>query len=134
MKGINIKISLIIFLSVSVCSETLAQKGPSKPEIAKWKLEDEHASRWEFKDDGKMYSSYIGSDVVDIYRYTISSTPPICQEGVTLKVEQHIDFLQLIDEEDGDISCFYIYALNDERFTALDALSGEVFAFIKAED
>ena len=60
--------------------------------------------------------------------------PPVCQEGVTLKVEQHIDFLQLIDEEDGDISCFYIYALNDERFTALDALSGEVFAFIKAED
>ena len=127
-----IGLNLIFFLSLS--NDILAQLTSSKPEIAKWKLEDEHERRREFRDDGKMYSTYEGTDALVIYKYTISSTPPVCQKNVSLAIKEHIDFLQIIDEEDGDISCFYIYALNEERFTALDALSGEVFAFIKAED
>ena len=75
----------MIFLGALASSDIMAQKGPSKQEIAKWKLEDEHASRWEFKDDGKMYSTYIGSDIVDVYRYTISSTPPRLSRRCNLK-------------------------------------------------
>ena len=70
----------MIFLGVLASSDIMAQKGPSKQEIAKWKLEDEHESRWEFKDDGKMYSTYEGTDALVIYRYTISSTPPFVRK------------------------------------------------------
>ena len=80
-----------------------------------------------------MYATYEGFDFVHVYRYTISTTPPICQDGVSLAIKENIQFLQIIDEDDGDISCFYIYALNESRFTVMDALSGEVFPSVKVE-
>ena len=138
----NYKILILIPLLLllhGVFSNSLAQiKGiqPSDEVLiqAKWQSELDAKSFWEFKNDGKVYASYLGSDVVQISRYIITSTPPLCQEGVSLAIEKNVKFLQLTHEKYGSISCFYIYGLNAERLTVMDALTGHIFPMIKAED
>ena len=127
-------ISVGLFCSVGQITESMAQRGPSNPEIAKWKFEQDEKSRWEFKNDGKLYASYLGDDDIDVYSYSITTNPPHCQEGVSLAIEKNVKFLQLIDLEHGNIKCFYVYALNSERMTVMDALTGHIFPMIKAED
>lgn len=134
MKRINIIISLIIVFGALAFSKTEAQITSSKPEIAKWASEQDENSFWEFKNDGKLYATYIGSDQTTIYKYTISSTPPFCQEGVSLSIEENIKYLQLTHEKYGYLRCFYIYALNGKRLTVMDAESGHIFPMVKAED
>ena len=125
--------SVVILITFFVVNSGFAQKGQSKPEIAKWKLKDEPKSFWEFKSDEKLYSTYIGSDQTTIYDYKISSTPPLCQEGVSLAIKKNVDFLQLKNLKYGYTKCFYIFGLNDEVLTVMDAESGQTFFFIKAE-
>ena len=131
-KYLIIGLSLVLFLSLD--AEVFAQLTSSKPEIAKWQSELDSKSFWEFKNDGKMYASYLGSDVIQVSRYIITSTPPLCQEGVSLAIEKNVKFLQLTHEKYGNVSCFYIYALNSERMTVMDAQTGHIFPMIKAED
>ena len=131
-KYLIIGLSLVLFLSLD--AEVFAQLTSSKPEIAKWQSELDSKSFWEFKNDGKMYASYLVSDVIQVSRYIITSTPPLCQEGVSLAIEKNVKFLQLTHEKYGNVSCFYIYALNSERMTVMDAQTGHIFPMIKAED
>ena len=129
-------ISSVIFLALhfTVCIVCHAQKGPTNPEIAKWQSEQDEKSFWEFKNDGKLYSTYTGRDHVTTYRYSISTTPPPCQEGVSLAIEKNVKFLQLTHEKYGNVSCFYIYALNSERMAVMDAQTGHIFPMIKADN
>ena len=101
-------------------------------EIGEWKCEKDLDSRWEFTRNGKLYTTYIGTDSFDSYTYEILSTKPICPD-VQLAVEPNIKYLKIIDDEDGQISCFYIYALNDNRFTVMDALSGHILPFLRVD-
>ena len=126
-------IGLSILLLTLTVVESKAQKGQSKPEIAKWQSEKDNNTYWEFKTDGKMYASYTGTDVIQIFTYSISSDKPICQEGVILSEEENIKYLTLKFDKYNTISCYYIYALNDSRFTVMDAESGHIFPMIKAE-
>ena len=131
-KYIIIGLTLILFMSLK--NGVFAQKSSSKPEIAKWQSEQDEKSFWEFKDDGKLYDTYSGDSETIVYNYIISSTPPSCQEGVSLAIEKNVKFLQLTHEKYGYLRCFYIYALNGERLTVMDAESGHIFPMIKAED
>ncbi|MEL6562780.1 MAG: hypothetical protein AAFQ94_31715 [Bacteroidota bacterium] len=131
-KYLIIGLTLMLFLSLK--NEVFAQLTSSQPEIAKWQSEQDAKSFWEFKNDGKLYSTYSGRNYIAEYRYQITSAPPICQEGVSLAIEKNVKFLQLTDQEDGSILCFYIYGLNAERLTVMDAQTGHIFPFIKAED
>ena len=99
----------------------------------KWKDEKDEKSIWEFRSDGKLYSTYEGFDEVDVYTYNITSTPPICPDA-KLSNEQNIKYLKLVDQQDGDISCFYIYSLNENRLTVMDAVTGHIFPSIRIEE
>ena len=125
--------SIVILITFFIVDKGYAQKGQSKPEIAKWQSEKDNNTYWEFKTDGKMYASYTGTDVIQIFTYSISSDKPICQEGVILSEEENIKYLTLKFDKYNTISCYYIYALNDSRFTVMDAESGHIFPMIKAE-
>ena len=139
MKKYQILISIpLFFLLYGVSSDSLAQiKGiqPSDEVLiqAKWQSELDAKSFWEFKSDGKLYASYEGYIDIDVYSYSITNTPPICPDA-KLSNEENLKYLKLIDQEDGDISCFYIYGLNNERLTVMDAVTGHIFPMIKAED
>ncbi|MEL6560916.1 MAG: hypothetical protein AAFQ94_22165 [Bacteroidota bacterium] len=131
-KYLIISLTLILFLIFK--NDAFAQLTPSKPEIGKWQLKDDPNSFWEFKNDGKMYSSYTGNTEINVFTYSISDTPPTCQEGVTLAVRKKVNYLTLKFDKYNTISCFYIYGLNNEIFTVMDAETGHTLPFTKVED
>ena len=131
MKKIII-ITLVVY--AGLITSTYGQSQLDVPiEIGKWQDEKDTNSFWEFKMDGKLYSSYQGRSVVFIYNYTISSTPPVCPDA-QLSEEPNVKYLRLVNEKDGDISCFYIYALNDKRLTVMDAVTGHIFPSVRVEE
>ena len=127
MKTTLVVLSFFCFFYVGDC-----QPKPVVSEIGVWKLEQDLKSRWEFTTSGKLYTTYIGTDSFDSYQYEIESTKPACP-NVQLAVEPNVKYLRIVDDEDGDVRCFYIYALNNERLTLMDALSGKVAPFIRVE-
>ena len=126
IKGIIVSFLILLFSGGFI--ESFGQTKGNNDNVliqGKWKLEDDQKSRWVFKTDGKMYSSYLGN--------SISSTPPPCQEGVTLAQRKNVNYLTLKFDKYNTTSCFYIFGLNDEVLTVMDAESGHTLFFIKAE-
>ena len=101
-------------------------------EVGEWKLEDDERSRWEFKSNGKLHTSYQGLDAFDSYSYEISTNKPHCP-GMEIGEKPNITYLKVVDDEDGDIGCYYIFGLNDKRLTLIDAWSGDIAPFIRVE-
>ncbi|MGB3468168.1 MAG: hypothetical protein WBA74_22975 [Cyclobacteriaceae bacterium] len=127
-------IIITLLACLAMLHETYGQRQTGNPiEIGKWRFEQDMKSMWEFKINGKVHKTYDGRNTNIIYSYTISSTPPVCP-GAQLAVKPNVDFLKLVNDKDGDISCFYIYALNAERLTVVDAIRGHIFPSVRVEE
>ena len=127
MKIIITVLSFFSFFHAGYC-----QPKPVVSEIGEWKLEDDLKSRWEFKNDGKLYASYVGREPMFTYTYEISDSKPFCP-GMEIGEKPNITYLKIVDENDGDIGCFYIFGLNDKRLTLIDASTGQIAPFIRVE-
>ena len=129
MKGLTI---IILILVVSSSIRSFAQPQKIISEIGEWKLEEDEKSRWEFKSNGKLHFTYLGTNSFHSFTYEILTSKPVCPD-VQLAVEPNVKYLKIVNDNDGDVRCFYIYALNNERLTLMDALSGKVAPFIRVE-
>ena len=127
MKIIITVLSFFCFFHVGNC-----QPKPVVSEIGEWKLEDDLKSRWEFRWDGKLRKTYLGTEMLLTHSYQITTNQPTCPD-VQLAVEPNVKYLKTISNKNGSIRCFYIYALNSERLTLMDALSGQIYPFIRVE-
>ena len=127
MKIIITVLSFFSFFHTGYCQP---QKAAS--EIGEWKLEEDEKSRWEFKNDGKLYASYVGRELIFTYTYEISDSKPFCP-SMEIGEKTNITYLKIVDENDGDIGCFYIFGLNDKRLTLIDASTGQIAPFIRVE-
>ena len=125
----------IILLAISVLC--FFQTGYSQPQrvvsgVGEWKLEDDEKSRWTFKSNGQLHKTYQGMNFLFTYSYESTSAKPYCP-GMEIGEKPNITYLKTVNDEDGDINCFYVFALNDERLTLIDASTGMIMAFIRVE-
>ena len=123
---------LLILLLNLFTAKASAQPQVIISEVGNWKCEKDLKSRWEFKSDGRLVKTYQGTDARLSYSYMISETKPACP-NVQLAVEPNVKYLKTINDKYGNVDCFYIYALNEQRFTVMDALTGHIFPFIRVE-
>ena len=127
MKIIITVLSFFCFFHMGNC-----QPKPVVSEIGEWKLEEDEKSRWEFGDDGILKASYVGRNLIFTYSYQMSDSKPFCPD-MEIGEKTNITYLKTVDESDGEISCFYIYGLTEERLTLIDASTGQLSIFIRVE-
>ena len=126
------KTTLVLLLFFSFFHVGDCQPQPITSEIGEWKLVEDSDSRWEFKTDGKVYAHYEGENYLNIYAYEMSDSKPFCP-GMEIGEKTNITYLKMVDQEDGFINCYYIFGLNEQRLTLINAATGTILAFIRVE-
>ena len=127
MKTTLLVLSFFSFFHAGYC-----QPKPVVSEIGEWKLTDDHNSRWEFKIDGKLLLQYEGRDIDFSFSYNVSASKPVCP-GMEIGEQTNVTYLKRVNDLDGDIRCYYIMGLTEERLTLIDASNGRLSTFIRVE-